>query len=202
MDARLTIPEDGPCLVYEPWSNTVYQSEAKNGILPLSIEGGNMLFFLFGAEIPEGTPVLTRETARKPLPLRYEIAVKEEGEAEFRTIAEHAALFDLSAPDHMPHFSGQIRYRATFHAEDGFSVLDLGQVGEVSEVYLNGKSLGARINAPYKFSMADALTDGDNYLEVIVTSNLAHRRRDLFSTFIQIPPTGIIGDVALCRYEA
>jgi hypothetical protein len=202
VDARLTLPENGPCLVYEPWSNRVYQSEAKNGVLPLALEGGNMLFFLFGTDIPEGTPVLTRETARKPLSLRYEIAIKEEGEAEFRTIAENSELFDLSAPDRMPHFSGQIRYRATFRAEDGFSILDLGEVGEVAEVSLNGKYLGARINAPYKFSMADALTDGDNHLEVIVTGNLAHRRRDLFSTFIQIPPTGIIGGVALAKYEA
>ena len=44
--------------------------------------------------------------------------------------------------------------------------------------------------------------DPENPLEVIVTSNLAHRRRDLFSTFVQIPPTGLIGDVALAKYEA
>ena len=201
VDARLTLPENGPCLVYEPWSNRIYRSEVKNGVLPLLIEGGNMLFFLFGTDIPEGTPVLTSETARKPLSLRHEISVKEEGEAEFRTIAENSELFDLSAPERMPHFSGQIRYRTTFRAEDGFSVLDLGEVGEVAEVWLNGTYLGARINAPYKFSMADALTEGENRLEILVTSNPAHRRRDLFSTFIQLPPTGLIGDVALCKYE-
>ena len=202
VDARLAIPENGPCLVYEPWSNTIYQSEAKNGTLPLVLEGGNMLFFLFGVDIPVGTPVLTRETARKPLSLRYEIAVREEDEEEFRLLEADSEAFDLSAPDRMPEFSGQIRYRTTFEAEDGFSVLDLGQVGEVAEVWLNGKHLGARINAPYKLSMTDALAKGENHLEVIVTSNLAHRRRDLFSTFIQIPPTGLVGDVALVKYEA
>jgi hypothetical protein len=33
-----------------------------------------------------------------------------------------------------------------------------------------------------------------------VTANLAHRRRDGLSSFIQIPPTGILGEIALCRY--
>jgi hypothetical protein len=49
--------------------------------------------------------------------------------------------------------------------------------------------------------MKDALKDGENILEVIVTSNLAHKRRDDLSRFLQIPPSGIIGDISLCKYE-
>lgn len=71
----------------------------------------------------------------------------------------------------------------------------------MAQAWLNGAFLGTRINAPYKFSMKDALRDGENVLEVIVTSNLAHKRRDDLSCFLQIPPSGIMGDVSLCRYE-
>ena len=94
-----------------------------------------------------------------------------------------------------------MRYRTRFESVDGFSVLDLGQVGEVAEVWLNGVSLGVRINSPYKFSLRSALSKGENELEIRVVGNLAHRRNsDRFSRYVQVPPTGILGDIALCRY--
>jgi len=101
----------------------------------------------------------------------------------------------------MPRFSGEVKYQTTFREEKGYTVLDLGEVGETAEVWLNGEYLGARINAPYKFSLIPALQEGENQLTVVVKSNLGNRRRDRFSRFIQIPPTGIMGDIALCRYE-
>ena len=128
---------------------------------------------------------------------------KEAGETN-RQIAESSPLFDITAPDKYPEFSGSIRYTSKFNFSSemsSYTVLDLGQVGEVAEVYLNGVSLGTRINAPYKFSMEKSLQNGENNLEIIVTNNLGHRRRDFLSTFIQIPPSGIIGDISICKYE-
>ena len=69
-------------------------------------------------------------------------------------------------------------------------------------MWLNGTYLGARINAPYRFDLKPALRSGENALEILVRSNLAHRRRDKFSSYIQIPPTGIMGEIAVCKYEA
>ena len=132
--------------------------------------------------------------------MTFDIAIKEEGEENYRLIAKNSPCFDISAPDKFPEFSGFIRYTATFLGDSELTVLDLGQVGEVAKVLLNGVDIGTRICAPYKFSMCDALKEGENTLEITVTSNLGHRRRDFLSTFIQIPPTGIIGDIAICKY--
>ena len=74
-------------------------------------------------------------------------------------------------------------------------------MGETAEVWLGGAYLGARINAPYKFNLRDALHEGENKLQILVRSNLAHRRRAAFSKYLQIPPTGVIGEIALCRYR-
>jgi hypothetical protein len=160
-----------------------------------------MLFVIFGEEIPSNTPYFTYEVERCPLPVLFDIDIMQEGESEYSVLAKNSECFDISAPNRIPRFSGKIRYRATFNARDGFSVIDLGQLGEVAQAWLNGKFLGTRVNAPYKFSMKDALKDGENILEVIVTSNLAHKRRDDLSRFLQIPPSGIIGDISLCKYE-
>lgn len=201
IDARITLCQDGECIVYEPWENKLYKSSTVNGKLSLKIEKGNMLFVIFGDEIPSDIPSLKHESQREALDLRFEISLKDEGDKDYRVIAKNSELFDISAPDKNPTFSGEIRYKTTFVARDGFEVIDLGEVGEVCEAYLNGKYLGARINAPYKFDMSGAIREGENELEIIVKSNLAHRRRDMFSSFIQIPPSGILGEISLCKYE-
>ena len=80
--------------------------------------------------------------------------------------------------------------------QDGLSV------GEIADLYLNGKCVGTRICKPYKFDLRDAIQEGENTLEVIVQSNLGHKRPEWLSSFMQIPPSGILGDIYLCKYES
>ena len=198
-DVVLTLPQSGACLIYEPWDNKCYRGMAKEGKLPLKLEKGNMVFVIFGSDVPKGLPVFRCEVDRKTLPLRFDIAVRTEEETDFHTIATNTELYDISEKD--SRFSGEVLYRTKFIADPSYTVLDLGEVGEVAEAWLNGQYLGARINAPYKFSLRDTLREGENDLKILVKSNLAHRRRDMFSKYLPIPPTGIVGDVAICQYE-
>ena len=201
-DAVLQLPDAGKCLIYDPWDNRCYRSAAPEGKLKLQLEKGNLLFVIFGSEIPAGTPAFSVEAERKPLELRFDIFCKDEGETEFRLQAEKAAPFDITAPTNQPNFSGEVLYKAKFRAEGGYSVLDLGFVGETAEVKVNGVPVGVRINAPYKFDLTPGLQAGENELEILVRSNPGHRRHDdRLCCFSHIPPTGILGPVALCRYE-
>ena len=72
----------------------------------------------------------------------------------------------------LPEYSGGVRYRKRFDAEQG-SVVDLGRVRGTAEVVLNGRSLGVRVCSPYTFDMGDALRPGENELEVLVYNTLA-----------------------------
>ncbi|MBQ8840462.1 MAG: hypothetical protein IJ004_03990 [Clostridia bacterium] len=200
INAKISLKQAGECLIYEPWDNKAYRYEAKNGVLDLTIERGNMLFVIFDGEDYSHLPYFTHERERIPLDLKFDISIRAEGEDDYRLLAKESTLFDISAPDSLPDFSGSVRYEADFNSVDGFEVIDLGQVGEIAQVYLNGKDLGLRINPPYKFNMKNKLVAGKNHLEIIVKSNLAHRRSDWLSSFMQIPPTGILGEIALCRY--
>ncbi|MBQ2809650.1 MAG: hypothetical protein IJF11_02025 [Clostridia bacterium] len=201
LDATLTLEQNGEYLIYEPWENRLYRSKTNDSKLHLQIEKGNMLFVIFGEEIPEEVSYFAHEIKREALPLRFEISAMAEGENEYKLIATDSECFDITAPNHLPDFSGKLRYKASFVAKKGAYVLDLGQVGEVATVYLNGEHIGIRICAPYKFDISRALQDGENHLEIIVTSNLGHKRRDGLSSYIQIPPTGIIGEISLCEYS-
>jgi hypothetical protein len=201
VNARIKLKHRGECLIYEPWGNKIYRQSTENGTLALKIEKGNMIFVIFGAEIPENTPKFTCESERRMIDLTFDISIKQEGATKFEKIAIDSKLFDISSPERYPNFSGEILYEAKIQADSEFTVIDLGQVGEVAQVWLNGTYLGARICAPYKFSLRDAQKNGENELKILVKTNLAHNRRDLFSTYIQIPPSGILGDTSLCRYE-
>ena len=199
-EVQLSLPDKGRFLVYEPWENRLMWGETNNGQVPLRLEKGNMLFLVFGGEIPNGTSQIEWEKERVKAEILFDISLRQEGETESCIFAKGSPCVDISSPEAVPHFSGEVIYKATFTPPNGFDVIDLGQVGEVAQVWLNGEYLGARINAPYKFSMKKALKEGENTLEISVKSNPAHRRRDSFSSYIQIPPTGIIGDVCFCKY--
>ncbi len=200
-DGEIMLKGAKECLIYEPWDNKLYRASLDSNKLTLRLENGNMLFVILGCDIPSHIPYFEYEVERKLLPLRFDISIMDEGETEYRSLAKNSECFDISAPDRLPYFSGSICYETTFAGDMDFTVLDLGQVGEVAEAWLNDKYLGLRINAPYKFSLRDALCDGENKLKIIVKSNLAHLRRDDLSFYMQIPPSGIIGDISLCKYS-
>ncbi len=78
--------------------------------------------------------------------------------------------------------------------------LDLGEVGEVAQAWLNGPLLGTRICRPYVFDATAAIRPGDNTLRVEVTNTLVYALKDDFSRYINQEPSGLIGPVRL-RYR-
>ena len=88
------------------------------------------------------------------------------------------------------HFSGTGRYEIDFNLpgeyiqEDIKLVLDLGKVGNVAEVELNGEKVGVAWMRPYKLDITKAARKGKNHLVVLVTNTLINR----VSGFKEPPP--------------
>ena len=78
------------------------------------------------------------------------------------------------------HFSGTGRYELDFevpakYARDDLEcVLDLGAVGNIAEVTLNGRALGVAWMQPYQLDVTGALRGGANHLEILVTNTLVN----------------------------
>ncbi len=90
------------------------------------------------------------------------------------------------------YFSGTATYSHTFHfAPGGDSTssavreggralyeqgaakryfLDLGRIYVIAEVHVNGRNLGSLWKPPFRLDITDALRDGNNHLEVLVTN--------------------------------
>ncbi len=76
------------------------------------------------------------------------------------------------------HFSGMGRYEQDFELpaeyvhEELELALDLGSVGSIAEVILNGRNIGVAWMQPYRLRATDAVRSGANHLTVLVTNTL------------------------------
>ncbi len=110
-------------------------------------------------------------------------------------IAGH--ILDVPAPgDWAQHpslslYSGTLHYRAQIDLPAAKQLrLDLGQVGEIAAVYLDGQEVGVRMWAPYIFDLS-AREPGLHQLEIHVTNSMANEYEGL-----QLP-SGLLGPVRL-----
>lgn len=92
-------------------------------------------------------------------------------------------------------FSGTLCYRTEVDvpagAESKTLFLDLGQVGDIAEVRVNGDRGGVRCWAPYVVNLTGACQTGRNSLEIRITNSIANERDGL-----QLP-SGLIGPIRL-----
>ncbi len=93
-------------------------------------------------------------------------------------------------------FSGLLDYTKTFLLEKpGKSLqLDLGKVGHVAEVWVNGKSCGARLWGPHVFDIGDALCPGQNEVRIRV-ANLIN------NSYGEFTESGLFGPVRLVKFQ-
>lgn len=119
--------------------------------------------------------------------------------------------------DGVRYFSGIATYSSRFDAPAGWRKgqplwLDLGEVGEVADVRINGKPVGGLWHAPYRVNVAGAMQRGKNDVEVRVANLWVNRLIGDAQpgakkvTFTSLPtyranatlrPSGLIGPVQL-----
>jgi hypothetical protein len=87
----------------------------------------------------------------------------------------------LSSIAGLKYFSGIATYRTTFQCKNFLSgteqrsLLDLGLVGEVARVYLNGKEAGISLFPPHVLDITHLLKPGENHLVVEVANTWLNR---------------------------
>ena len=134
------------------------------------------------------------------------------------TITTHFdTLFDLKDSEVYQHFCGTVVYRKTIDcygtdvARNVSTILDLGLVEGVSEVFFNSQSIGIQYFGRRLYDLSDALHEGQNDLEIRVTTTLGNylktfSREDNPTTWIYVnhprrdqplQPQGLIGPVKI-----
>ncbi|MFT5725778.1 MAG: hypothetical protein ACI9JN_002907, partial [Bacteroidia bacterium] len=73
----------------------------------------------------------------------------------------------------LKYYSGKANYTTTFTYQKSDAknvVIDLGEVGVMATLTLNGKNVGTSWMAPYRLNITDALQEGENKLEIKVVN--------------------------------
>jgi hypothetical protein len=90
------------------------------------------------------------------------------------------ALLDLKDMPEWVNFSGTVTYRTEISPVNGKPLwLNLGKVVGVSEVAINGKTLGVQWYGRRIFALGDALQTGKNTLEVKITTSMGNYMKTL-----------------------
>jgi hypothetical protein len=117
------------------------------------------------------------------------------------------------------YFSGTSTYTKSFNLPRGMKTgeslwLDLGQVGDVAEVLVNGRTVGIAWKPPYRLDIGAAIKAGTNRLEVRVANLWVNRligdaqpsaAKIAFTTMptyrpdAPLRPSGLIGPVRIMR---
>lgn len=62
-------------------------------------------------------------------------------------------------------------------------------------MWLNDVYCGSCVSKPYQLDVRRKCRAGKNQLRIEVMNNLGYRGRDMFSEYLPLPPTGLLGKV-------
>ena len=191
----------GEYVLWDAFENKTVRRHSPDGNIPVVLAPNNLLVLIIGSDIEANTACLACEIAGGGEELVTEWQIETCRECDLPNYAPYKAVTDLvnlTSPGEMPDFTGNMRYTATVDLDPAkHQILDLGLVGQTAEVRLNGKYIGTRLFAPYRFDVSDAAVAGKNTLEVIVTNTCVHEQEDEFSRYMLVKPSGLMGPVTL-----
>lgn len=155
-----------------------FRADNNGTTIPLEFEPWESAFFIFSHDPVPARPAPVMLAGPEPLPIAGEWKMKLEGygfETLETTISRLASWTDA---ERTRHFSGTGRYEIEFDlpaarlANGARLTLDLGKVGNIAEVELNGQAVGVAWMAPHRLDITRAARPGKNQLVVLVTNTL------------------------------
>jgi hypothetical protein len=103
------------------------------------------------------------------------------GAPESATLPQLISWTDHKNPG-IKYYSGMGKYEKTFSyemstplSEDQRIFLDLGEMAEMAEVWLNGQSLGITWAKPFKYDVTQYIKNGENNLIIEIANNWCNR---------------------------
>lgn len=209
VDTVVTLPvADTQIYRYDAFGNRLYRTVSVEDGVRLRLVPGEATIYYVGDV--EGISLQEEYYDRKEiyvLPEDWSVKLIPYDAAPERKLPHLDKLVNLTGPGKEPQFSGRMVYETEFdggavknlvNGETSSLFLDCGKVFETMEVWLNGKSLGVRIAAPYILSLQFRdILPGKNRLRIEVVNTLVHAARDYMSATMPVEPSGLLGPVRI-----
>jgi hypothetical protein len=163
---------------------SIADAQSKNGMtkvnLNLSAHGSAFVIF---TNVERGLPIYNEslETQTTEITSPWKLSFPENWGAPASVKLDNLISWTEHKEKGIKYFSGTATYENNFtvskEAIDGKKVinLDLGEVYDVAEILINGKSAGVLWTKPYKLNIEEFVKEGENKLEVQVTNLWVNR---------------------------
>ena len=197
-----------------------YSTENGRTKVPLNLGTNESLFVVFRK--PASTPAETIpppvETRLATLDGNWSLAFAPDLGAPEKVTIDRLSSWSESTDPGVKYYSGTGTYSRTLNVPAGWLqprkrvMLDLGEVRELAEVLVNGRSLGIVWHAPYQVDVTSAVKPGANTVEVKVTNLWVNRligdkqpdaKKYTFTTMgtykadAPLQPSGLLGPVTI-----
>ena len=199
---RLRAFRGGELVRYDPMENTAWKDTCDRDI-PISLDPYGSMILFFG-DLGDISALPVWKTADKAFgditaaPWKISFAAPEAydpASPDFSVFVEEETADTLyNIVRKHKKYAGFVKYETTLTLPEGAAELDLGQVGEVCRVWIDGVPLGERIIPPYRFPVSGS---GEVHLTVVTTSHLGYAMQDGFSRFLTFEPVGLLGPVTI-----
>lgn len=198
VDTRLVFEQMDSAVLYDCWNNKVYRADINEQGLRVTLDFGQALIIVTNQE---GTyPEYPYDVkAERVLEEHWNISYREAGTEVYKCLDNVHTLVQFNTPTLEPDFCGFIRYEMDVEALGTESTLDLGYVGEIASVSVNGTDCGTIVAAPYVFDISKAITKGKNQLCIEVVNSPVYREKkvDAFANFHPMTASGMLGPVKI-----
>lgn len=156
-----------------------FREESGRTLVPMRFEAKQSYFVVFrkerfsrrGQTKPTNFPIL-KEISRiaGPWEVTFDPSCGGPGRVTFETLED----WTKRAEESIRYYSGTAKYRKTFDlaaaGKQKQIYLDLGQVKNVAQVWLNGRDLGVVWTAPWRVNIGDAVQEKGNRLEIEIVN--------------------------------
>lgn len=176
-------------LWYDPLTGKRYAVEQRNGQLHVALRSGeSMILQTFDRALPQALAALPHRALpgrqTKELNGSWQLAFEQSAPTVRRTwTLDKPQTWETLGDDSAAVTMGSGAYTTTFRLSADEArrpwLIDLGDVRESAEVWVNGRFAGCAWSVPFTLDISGLLKKGDNTLRVVVTNLPANRIADM-----------------------
>lgn len=176
---------------WEPVSGKVYEADVfkvENGCtqLPISLPPSGSVFVVFRKPLSLKNPKTNKTTAKdKPLTLQIEdnwtVEFLDGRGAPAKIAMPALESWSVNVDSNIRYYSGKAGYTNRFTLSDNqikqykTFLLDLGDMADIGEVFVNGRSAGVIWTKPYEADISSFVKKGLNEIKVVIANRWINR---------------------------
>ena len=159
-----------------------YATAGQETVVPLHLDPGEAVFVVFAKPATQQSVTVPAEILKPVATIDggWSVAFQGDRGAPASLALGKLAPLEQQADPGVKYFSGEMTYTASFTLPKGARpgqplVLDLGAVGDLAQVSVNGKDMGAAWHAPYRLDIGPAVHKGSNATTVRIANTWVNR---------------------------